>query len=527
MRQRPRNPHRLWITRAGLAHPRLCVHMTSHTPKHRKPTDPRPRRRILATTTALLAATIAAFGTLQPASAAQDANTPADPTLTPSAPTCSATECYWDFTDPQAAIAQQSPPSATPDAYTFALARDGAPRASLVQIDVQAASPSQSWSAQLNDTGGFLIIDFYNGTPRVWVGGQIALQADPAAPGIVAYNPAFVHDLVVIQPDAAATAPFVRVHQQFAPSVASGTLTPVAEADLATLGPDASATAQVTFDSPVSDVQLQDFTPLMSNGCRVTDLSASADGLTFGVVVRGCSSSWMNLKLARASVFGTAPGPVADYYFAPIQPYVSAATAAAAAAAGAGLSGSGSSGSSGSSSSSSSSSPAPTTTPTATSTAAPSAAPTPTAAPPVEAISVVAVVEAISVIAPTPVSTPAPGSTSEPLPAPAPVELAAESESKPVVEALPQRPTPARAQPKIVSRQPATQAAREEPMAEAKPAAPPAPTNDMPKSANIATTAGIGALAAVCAAGAYLAIRRAKRSRLASQSPRQRVLATS
>ena len=492
--------------------------MTSHTPKHRKPTDPRPRRRILATTTALLAATIAAFGALQPASAAQDANTPADPTLTPSAPTCSATECYWDFTDPQAAIAQQSPPSATPDAYTFALARDGAQRASLVQIDVQAASPSQSWSAQLNDTGGFLIIDFYNGTPRVWVGGQIALQADPAAPGIVAYNPAFVHDLVVIQPDAAATTPFVRVHQEFAPSVASGTLTPVAEADLATLGPDASATAQVIFDSPVSDVQLQDFTPLMSNGCRVTDLSASADGLTFGVVVRGCSSSWMNLKLARASVFGTAPGPVADYYFAPIQPYVSAATAAAAAAAGSGLTGSGSSDSSGSLSSSSSSSPAPTTTPTATSTAAPSAAPTPTAAP---------AVEAISVIAPTPVSTPAPVSTAEPLPTPAPVELAAESESQRVVEALPQRPTPARAQPKIVSRQPATQAAKKAAVAEAKPAAPSAPTNDMPKSANMATTAGIGALAAGWAAGAYLAIRRAKRSRLTSRSPRQRVLATS
>ncbi|MDE2591611.1 MAG: hypothetical protein KGL41_01990, partial [Actinomycetales bacterium] len=273
-----------------------------------------------------VAALLIPFTALQPASAAQDASHPADANLWAPSPTCSASECWWDF--PESSLG-----------YYFSRMFDAPNRESIFELEVQSVAsttssspsgstqewPAQNWRVQMNDPSAFTVIDFYNGIPRFWIGQDIALQADPSILGGVAYNPQLAHNLRSGTVDASATGPLARIHQIFTPQVSTTVLTAVSQTDIANFGADISAVGRIEFSEPVTELQLGDIVPTPdSTGCRVESILDGGGGLVFDVVVRGCTSLSLNLVLVANSVLGNAPGPISDTYWMPIQPYVPA-----------------------------------------------------------------------------------------------------------------------------------------------------------------------------------------------------------
>ena len=294
--------------------------------KHRKQKPLRVRLTAVLTPAIAVAALLIPFTALQPASAAQDASHPADANLWAPSPTCSASECWWDF--PESSLG-----------YYFSRMFDAPNRESIFELEVQSVAsvnssapsgstqawPAQNWRVQMNDPSAFTVIDFYNGIPRFWIGQDIALQADPSILGGVAYNPQLAHNLHSGTVDASATGPLARIHQIFTPQVSTTVLTAVSQTDIANFGPDISAVGRIEFSEPVTDLQLGDIVPTPdSTGCRVESILDGGGGVVFDVVVRGCTSLSLNLVLVANSVLGNAPGPILDTYWMPIQPYVPA-----------------------------------------------------------------------------------------------------------------------------------------------------------------------------------------------------------
>ena len=358
--------------------------------KHRKQKPLRTRLVARLSPALVLAALLIPLTTLQSANAAQDANHPADANLWASAATCNAVECWWDFAE-------------TNLGYFFSKQTDGANRESVMELEVQsiatATTPAQNWRVLLNDPSAITVVDFYNGTPRFWVGPDIALQADANVPGVVAYNQQRAHNLHPGTLDAFVTGPVARIHQIFTPQITSTFLTAATQTDIANFGPDVSAIGRIEFSEPVTELQLGDIVPTPdSTGCRVDSLTDSGDAQRFDVIVRGCSSLTLNLMVVANSVFGHAPGPIADTYWTPIQPYVPAQILAPPLPTG------------GAQPSSGGSAPTPSPTPTATVTPSPSITPMPTAQPTTPAAEPVAAVTPVATTSssPTPmISTPA------------------------------------------------------------------------------------------------------------------------
>ncbi|MFM5968805.1 MAG: hypothetical protein ACKOQ8_07205 [Micrococcales bacterium] len=358
--------------------------------KHRKQKPLRTRLVARLSPALVLGALLIPLTTLQSANAAQDANHPADANLWASAATCNAVECWWDFAE-------------TNLGYFFSKQTDGANRESVMELEVQSiatpTTPAQNWRVLLNDPSAITVVDFYHGTPRFWVGPDIALQADANVPGVVAYNQQRAHDLHPGTLDASVTGPVARIHQVFTPQVTSTFLTAATEADIANFGPDISAIGRIEFSEAVTELQLGDIVPTPdSTGCRVDSITDSGDAQRYDVIVRGCSSLTLNLMVVANSVFGHAPGPMSDSYWAPIQPYVPAQILAPPLPMG------------GAQPSSGGSAPTPSSTPTAAVTPSPSVTPMPTSQPTTPAAEPVAVVTPVATTSssPTPmISTPA------------------------------------------------------------------------------------------------------------------------
>ena len=332
---------------------RFGVFMTTSTqatprgPKHRARTPRWPRLTALAASASMISLLTAGSLTLQPATAMQDATTPADVNLMPDPATCDNFGCSWDFVPAN-------------DAYSFILARDSIAPGGMLIVETQSAEviPGliNTWSARLVDPNRIVIIDFMNGTPRVWTNGAIALQASPSPNEPATLNPLAIDWLQQLpQPISPSLVGHVRVRQVFVPTIASKTLLAPTEAEVAQLGDDISAIGRIKFNEPVTGFAVNDLTLTpMSEGCRIDSVSDVGDHYNFDILIRGCTSMWMSLSLQPWAVMGNAVGPASEVFLGPTQPRLTASMSAQ---------------------------PAPTATPTAMATPAPTVTPPATATP--------------------------------------------------------------------------------------------------------------------------------------------------
>ena len=258
---------------------------------------------------------------LQPASAVQDATTPADVNLMPDPPTCDNFGCSWDF-------------GPANDAYSFILARDSIAPGGMLMVETQSAEviPGviNTWSARLVDPNRIVIIDFMNGMPRVWTNGAIALQASPSPNEPVTLNPLAIDWLQQLpQPISPSLVGHVRIRQVFVPTIASKTLLAPTEAEVAQLGDDISALGRIKFNEPVIGFAVTDVAlSSMSEGCRIDSVSDVGDHFNFDILIRGCTSMWMSLSLQPWAVMGNALGPASEVFLGPVQPRIVASMSA-------------------------------------------------------------------------------------------------------------------------------------------------------------------------------------------------------
>ena len=317
----PPTPSGLWITRARMAEKGLPVCMNISTqatprgPKHRARTPRWPRLTALAASASLIGLFTAGSLALQPASAVQDATTPADVNLTPDPPTCDNLACTWTLTPAN-------------DAYSFIIGRDSPVSGGILIVEAQSAEviPGviNTWSARIVDPSRIVIVDFMDGTPRVWTNGGIALQASPSPLEPGTQLPSAIDWLKRLpQPFDPSVVGRVRIRQIYAPTLANRELVAPTDAQVAQLGNDISAIGHMTFSEPVTGLTASDLAlSPMSEGCRVDSVSDLGDHLHFEFLIRGCTSMWMSLSLPPWSVLGHAPGPINELFLGPMQPRV-------------------------------------------------------------------------------------------------------------------------------------------------------------------------------------------------------------